>query len=60
MLSIIDASYKADYTLDIVFNNNKQETTDIKEFITSTKLMPFKVLEDVNFFKHFTVGYTLK
>ncbi len=60
MLSIIDAQYKGDYKILIEFNDHKKGIVDLKDFILTGKLKPFKKLQDINKFKKFKVDYTIK
>jgi hypothetical protein len=60
MLSIINAKYKEDYKLFIEFNNHKNGTIDLKDFILNGKIKPFKQLVDIKKFRKFKVDYTIK
>jgi len=60
MLSIIKAIYQNDYKILLEFNDNKNGIVDLKEFIFSSKIKPFKELQDIEKFQNFKLDYTLK
>ena len=60
MLSVKDAKYQNDYKILVEFNDNKKGIVDLKDFIVSGKIKPFKELQDIEKFKNFQVDYTLK
>ena len=60
MLSVINATYKNDYTMVIEFNDHKKGEVDLKPLIFEGNLTPFKKLADIEKFKKFHVDYTLK
>ena len=60
MLSIINANYQDDYKISLEFNDHKNGTVDLKDFILNGKIKPFKQLKDIEKFKNFKVDYTLK
>ena len=60
MLSIINANYQDNYKISLEFNDHKNGTVDLKDFILNGKIKPFKELQDIEKFKKFKVDYTLK
>ena len=59
MLSIIKAKYLDEFKIYIEFNNNKKGKVDLKEFIHTTSIKPFKKLQNIKEFQKFRVDYTL-
>ncbi|MEN8256001.1 MAG: DUF2442 domain-containing protein [Verrucomicrobiota bacterium] len=59
MLSVVDAHYVDGYKIDLTFNDNREGCVDLKEFIETTKITPFKRLRDISAFMAFTVDYTV-
>ena len=60
MLSIINAKYQDDFKIAIEFSDHKKGIVDLKDFILSGKIKPFKQLQDIEKFKNFKVDYTIK
>ena len=60
MLSISNANYQNEYKILLHFNDDKQGIVDLKDFVLSGKIRPFKQLQDLEKFKNFKVDYTLK
>jgi hypothetical protein len=60
MLSIINANYQDNYKISLEFNDHKNGTVDLKDFVLNGKIKPFKELQDIEKFKKFKVDYTLK
>jgi hypothetical protein len=60
MLSVVNADYRDGYKILLQFNDNREGVVDLKEFIVSGEIKPFKQLQDIEKFKAFEVDYTLK
>ena len=60
MLSILKANYKNEYKILLEFSDHKKGKVDLKDFIISGKIKPFKELKNIKKFKQFQVDYTLR
>ncbi len=59
MLHINKARYIDGFKIYLEFNNQKKGEVDLKEFIYTTSIKPFRKLQDIEKFKNFKVDYTL-
>jgi hypothetical protein len=59
MLNIVNAKYIDEFKIYIEFNDKKKGEVDLKEFINTTPIKPFKQLQDMKKFQNFRVDYTL-
>jgi len=60
MLSILNANYNDEYKISLEFSDHKKAIVDLKDFILTSDIKPFKKLSDIERFKQFKVDYTLK
>lgn len=59
MIEVKKAKYVNDYKIEITFNDDKVGTVDFENLIFNDKRGIFLPLQDLDFFKNFTVDYTL-
>jgi len=60
MLEIIKADYKGEFVITVEFNNHTKADVNLREFIQTTPIKPFRKLQDRELFKKFSVDYTIK
>ena len=59
MLQVIEAKYLKDYQIEVVFNDQRKGTADLKDLIVCDNPKNFSLLQDLNIFKNFKVDYTI-
>ena len=59
MLNVTNAKYIDGFKIYLEFNDKKKGEVDLKEFIETTPIKPFKKLQDIERFQNFKVDYTL-
>jgi hypothetical protein len=47
MLSILNAQYEDEYTIQLEFSDHKKGKVNLKDFIINGHIQPFRVLQDV-------------
>ena len=56
IISVIKAEYIDNYSIMLDFNNGKKGLVDLKDTIFKDKRRIFEALQDVDFFKNFSLG----
>jgi len=60
MLSIVHSKYLENFKIFLEFNTKEKGVVDLENYLKNEKRKIFSNLKNINFFKNYTLDYTLK